>query len=125
MTGCELMGMEDEISLNSDCLGAMAAVEGRNRDIGRVIGEWRPQGHIRIKKVKAHPDRKTGAWTKEDKGIWAADDVAGGDEKGMECIRASDTLKRIADRQVSLMRREDRSLATSGRGAATRGGRDI
>ena len=79
MTGCELMGMEDEISLNSDCLGAMAAVEGRNRDIGRVIGEWRPQGNIKIKKAKAHPERRTGAWTKEDKGIWAADDVAGGD----------------------------------------------
>ena len=78
MAGCLIMGKTEEINLHSDCLGAMAAVEGRNKDIGRTIGEWRPQKNLKIKKVKAHPERREGVWTKDDIGIWTADQAAGG-----------------------------------------------
>ena len=100
IAGCLIMGKTDELTLHSDCLGAMAAVEGKNKDVGRVIGNWRPQKNIRIKKVKAHPERREGSWTKEDKGIYMADKVAGGEGVNIDIIKASAVMGRVAKDQV-------------------------
>ena len=40
MAGCVIAEGMGEIEIGSDCLGAMAAVDGRNKDFGRLLGLW-------------------------------------------------------------------------------------
>ena len=58
-------------------MGAMAAERGKNRDMNRILGGWKRGKGIAVKKVKAHPERREGGWSKDDEGIFVADQIAG------------------------------------------------
>ena len=55
----------------------MAAVDGRNKDFKRLLGPWKHGRNIKIKKVKAHPEKREGVWQEDETGIWSADKIAG------------------------------------------------
>jgi hypothetical protein len=65
------------IEVGTDCKGAMAAEQGKNRDVNRILGGWKRGEGITVKKIKAHPERRGGEWSKDDEGIFIADQIAG------------------------------------------------
>ena len=62
MAGCVIAEGMGEIEIGSDCLGAMAAVDGRTKDFKRLLGPWKHGRNIKIKKVKAYPEKREGVW---------------------------------------------------------------
>ncbi len=42
------------MDVNTDCMGAMAAEKGKNRDVNRILGGWKRGEEVNIRKVKAH-----------------------------------------------------------------------
>ncbi len=53
-----MVGEGSELDVNTDCKGAMAAEQGRNRDFNRILGGWKRGKGVNVKKVKAHPERR-------------------------------------------------------------------
>ncbi len=64
------------MEINTDCKGAMAAKRGRNKDFRRILGGYKRGVGTVIRKVKAHPERREGEWTRDDHGIYKADQIA-------------------------------------------------
>ena len=74
-------------SLNGGCLGSLA----------QVISGWKKNRNIKFEKVRAHPERfnTPDLWSKEEKGNFLADQVAGGVVLPALVVKASDWLRRI------------------------------
>ena len=93
MAGCVIAEGMGEIEIGVDCRGAMAAVNGRNKKFKRLIGGWKHGSNIKIKKVKAHPERRGGVWQEDETGIWTADKIAGGGVKNVHVATATSIVK--------------------------------
>ena len=106
LAGC-LIAEEMEVTISTDCKGAMAAEGGRNQDFNRILGGWERGKGISIKKVKAHPERREGEWTEDDEGIFLADQVAGGKGDNMPRVRATEVIGEIARRGRIMICGED------------------
>ena len=93
--GC-LIGGEETLEINTDCLGAMAAERGKNKEFRRLLGGYIRGAGVKICKVKAHPERRAGPWTPDDHGIYMADQVAGKRPAGAPSLRATTIIRKIA-----------------------------
>ena len=94
MATCVIGEGKGKIDIGSDCLGAIVAIRRKNKNINRIIPtNWSLDGNINIKKVKAHPERREGIWHDDEKGIWIADDIAGGGGGKIKEVLASSVLK--------------------------------
>ena len=83
----------------SDCKSALSILNGRHRGtFFSLLGGWRkPEGCV-LEKVKAHPEKykKPEEWDHRDRGIWAADQIAGGVLSPSIRIKASEWLTHIS-----------------------------
>jgi hypothetical protein len=96
---CELgRCLGGEISIHTDCKGAMAAVRKRNRGFKRIMGEFRLPDNISVNKIQAHPERRSGDWNNGEKGIFLADYVAGGEGGNIPIFKSTDILEGVAER---------------------------
>jgi hypothetical protein len=89
-----------EKELYTDCKGAMAAVNKRNRDVNMSLGGWAIPEGIEIRKIKAHPERREGEWDNGEKGIFFADQVAGGEGGKLPSVTASGIIERVSRRGI-------------------------
>jgi hypothetical protein len=96
IAGCESAIELGKIRVNSDCKGAIAAVNKKNRDINRMVANWNPPTNVEINKVKAHPERRGGEWSLDDEGIYLADMVAGKIITNIPIIKASEVVDETA-----------------------------
>ena len=86
------------ISIWSDCESAIKALNGGCRgSLAQVISGWIKQQGIKFKKVRAHPERfnPPELWSREEKGNFLADQIAGGVALPSLVVKASDWLRRI------------------------------
>ena len=89
---------EKDVKIFTDCKSAIGVVTGGNRgNYAGLLAGWKVPKSCQIVKVKAHPERlrKPEGWSKEDKGIWIADQVAGRTIRGLRKVRISEWLKKI------------------------------
>jgi hypothetical protein len=96
LAGC-LAVEGEELDIKTDCMGAMAAERGKNRDMNRILGGWKREKGLKIKKVKAHPERREGEWSTDDEGIYIADQVAG-NIGGIPTVTATEIIGEVARR---------------------------
>ena len=70
---------------------------------------WRLSKGVTLEKVKAHPERykPSTEWDWNDKGIWTADRVAGGQMQSDGWVSAAKWLKRIGSRSLLVIEEED------------------
>ena len=92
LVSCLIAEGEGDIKIGSDCKGAMAAVNKKNKSFNRILPKYKPGKNIEIHKVKAHPERREGIWEGDDEGIWLADKIAGGEGGNMVTIKATSAL---------------------------------
>jgi len=88
-----------EATIYSDCKSALSLLNNQMRGafLNITSGWKKPVGTV-LKKVRAHPERykKPEDWNGNDKGIWLADQVAGGTLVAEKNLRASAWMKRIS-----------------------------
>ncbi len=87
------------ITIYSDCKSALSILNGRHRgSFFGILGGWRKSENCILEKVRAHPERfkKPEEWDCCDRGIWAADQIAGDIFSPAFTIKASDWLKLIS-----------------------------
>ena len=88
-----------DVVIYSDCKSALSLLNSQMRGAFlNVASGWRkPVGTV-LKKVRAHPERfkKPEEWKDSDKGIWLADQVAGGSLVAEINLKASTWMKRIS-----------------------------
>ena len=92
LVSCLIAEGEGKIKIGSDCKGAMAAVNKKNKNFNRVLQNYKPSDNIEIHKVKAHPERREGVWEEDEEGIWLADKIAGGEGGIIGTIKATSAL---------------------------------
>ncbi len=91
-----VIGKDCQVDIHTDCRGAMAAEKKKNKEFGRILGNWKRGDGVNIKKVKAHPERREGEWDKNDEGIYLADLVASGDGGNVPTLSAKTIIGEIA-----------------------------
>ena len=88
-----------EVVIFSDCKSALSLLNSQMRGafLNMTSGWRKPMGTI-LKKVRAHPERfkKPEEWKDSDKGIWLADQVAGGTLVAEINLKASTWIKRVS-----------------------------
>ena len=91
--------VDKDVTIYSDCKSALALLNGHNKgSFFNILSGWtKPLGCI-LNKVKAHPEKYKlpKDWQPEDKGIWIADQIAGGLFAASKKIAASIWLKRVS-----------------------------
>ena len=87
-----------EVTIHSDCQAAIDVANGSwSMDFRNTINNWKLGRLTSVEKVRAHPERflHHSKWSWDDKGIWTADRVAGGN-MSYECtVGAAKWLKKI------------------------------
>ena len=71
-----------DIVIHSDCDSALRIANGSySEGFSNSIGGWKKGDKVTLKKVKAHPElfKAPKDWTWDDRGIWTAERVAGGE----------------------------------------------
>ena len=87
------------MTIFSDCKSALAVLNGKHRgSFFSILGGWRKSENCILEKVKAHPEKfkKPEEWDYCDKGIWAADQIAGDTLTPAITIKASTWLSLIS-----------------------------
>jgi len=87
------------IKIFSDCKSALSILNGKHRgSFFSLLGGWRKPESCVLEKVKAHPEKykKPEEWSHTDRGIWAADQIAGGILLPSVKIKASEWLTHIS-----------------------------
>jgi hypothetical protein len=87
------------MTIYSDCKSALSILNGKNRgSFFGILGGWRKSENCILEKVRAHPEKhkKPDDWDYTDKGIWAADQIAGDTLEPALTIKASTWLKYIS-----------------------------
>ena len=94
-----LMAGDKKVTIYTDCKSAMGVVTGGEKgNYLSLLSSWKVPSSCTIEKIKAHPERmKTPEmWTRSEKGIWMADQIAGRTIRGIKKARASEWLKKIS-----------------------------
>ena len=103
-------GITSPVVIHSDCQAAINVANGaRSHSFSNTINGWRKGTNVEIVKVRAHPERHKPyeEWDWNDKGIWTADRVAGGQMDHDGSVLASSWLKRIGFRSQVVIEEED------------------
>ncbi len=98
LVAMEIAGQID-VTIYSDCKSALSILLGRNKGtFFSLLSGWRKKTGVLLEKVKAHPERyrEPKDWTNKDRGIWIADQIAGGDMEASHVIKASEWLRKVA-----------------------------
>ena len=98
------------VKLGSDCQSALNVINGAySEGFSNTISGWRKWEGITTLKIKAHPERykEWGTWDFEDKGIYVADGVAGGEARPHATISAKEWITRISARSIVAIEEED------------------
>ena len=93
------MAGDKKVTIYTDCKSAMGVITGGEKgNFLSLLSNWKVPSSCTIEKIKAHPERmKTlETWTRGDKGIWMADQIAGRAIRGIKKALASEWLKRIS-----------------------------
>ena len=87
-----------KVEVLPDCLGGIAAMEGRNEGYAGLLAGWKADDNITFTKVKAHPEMwgVKGIWGIDEIGNWMADYVADGGHDGVTTISAKEVLNDIS-----------------------------
>ena len=100
---------EGKTEVNTDCRGAMSALKGSNAGYKAILGGWKEDENVEVRKVKAHPEMwgEKGKWDVDEIGNWMADHIAGGGNEGVRTISAKEILKDISRQaKITLVRKD-------------------
>ena len=101
-----------DVTIHSDCDAALRIANGGySEGFSNALGDWKKGANVTLAKVKAHPElhKPLSEWTWDDKGIWTADRVAGGEMESEGRISAKKWLTRISARAPLVIQEEDGS----------------
>jgi hypothetical protein len=98
------------VTIHSDCKAAIDVANGTwSMDFRNTTNNWKLGPGVVVQKVRAHPERYLhhSRWSWDDRGIWTADRVAGGN-MAYECtVGAAKWLKKISSKSLVVIEELD------------------
>ena len=102
-----------EVTIFSDCKSALSLLNGKHRGAFlNILSGWRRPLNAVLEKVRAHPERfkELKEWKAADKGIWMADQVAGGSLTTEKTLKASSWIRRVSYSSKAVIVRKETGM---------------